>query len=98
MFSLDEHSGRRSGAMHMPMQRPATLGELATAVAQYLVDDGQLPGLQAHCEALGVHPAVREALTEAAALGVDEGQAWHVCINPAAVEELRRAYDVLLAA
>jgi hypothetical protein len=29
---------------------------------------------------------------------IDEGQAWHVCINPAAVEELRRAYDALLAA
>jgi hypothetical protein len=29
---------------------------------------------------------------------IDEGQAWHVCINPAAVDELRRAYDALLAA
>jgi hypothetical protein len=28
---------------------------------------------------------------------IDEGQAWHLCINPDAVEELRRAYDALVA-
>jgi hypothetical protein len=29
---------------------------------------------------------------------IDEGQAWHVCINPDAVVELRQAYDALVAA
>jgi Family of unknown function (DUF5715) len=29
---------------------------------------------------------------------IDEGQAWHVCINPDACDELRRAYSQLVAA
>jgi hypothetical protein len=44
------------------------------------------------------HDALRELLLERQNAGqanvIDEGQAWHVCVNPAASSQLRRAYRI----
>lgn len=45
----------------------------------------------------GARPVLEELLLERRDSGavnvIDEGQAWHVCINPAATADLRRAFD-----
>jgi len=76
MFSLEDLSDRRSKAMLMPMQKPASLRELAVTVAQHLSAGGQLQGLEARCDALGVHPAVGNAIVEAVTQGFSDGLAW----------------------
>ena len=56
---------------------PASLKAIALAVVEHLAHGGQIQGLAAHCEALGLlHPDVRLALERAIDLGTSDGHAW----------------------
>ncbi|MEP6504939.1 MAG: hypothetical protein ABJD97_16480, partial [Betaproteobacteria bacterium] len=60
---------------------PSVLAGLAGAIADHLWTRPDLPALMAHCQALGIAQAVRDALAEVMALGVDEAQAWALLVR-----------------
>ena len=57
-------------------RNPASLRATALAIVEHLAHGGQVQGLAAHCEALVLHPDVRQAIKQAVGLGASEGHAW----------------------
>jgi Ca-activated chloride channel family protein len=75
MGDLDDDTDDVRVAMQA-VEPPASLKEIARAVADQLAQGGPVGGLQSYCSALQLPPEVKAALVEAAAICADGGLGW----------------------